>query len=416
MRVLHLIPSISPRRGGPSQAVLAMTAVLRKSGVEARILTTNDDGPDQLALPLGQWQEQDGVPALVFPRWSPPQPAFRPLREFAVAPHLVSWLRGHLREWDLLHVHALFSFPSTAGMAVARHRRVPYLVRTIGQLQPWSLSQSRWRKRLFLALIERRNLDGAAALQATSPAEAVDFRRLGLTPPSLTLPLGVDLPVLDPGIRAQVAMRLPQLDPAAPRLLFLSRLHPKKQLEVLLEALARVRGKGLIPAPARAWQLLIAGDGEPAYVAQLQDQARLLGVADRCHWLGFVSGAWKRMLLQGCDWFVLPSAAENFGIAVAEALAASTPVILSPQVGIASAVAEAGAGLITEATPTALATALDTALTAPRQPFAAAARRLAEDRYGWPAVSGRLIEAYGRILDQPARTSSSESLLSDSRG
>jgi len=113
MRVLHLIPSISPRRGGPSQAVLAMTSALRHQGVEASILTTNDDGPDHLSgFPLGRWHEHAGVPVLAFARWSPP---LRVLREFAVSPALVSWLRSHLADYDLLHVHALFSFPSTVG-------------------------------------------------------------------------------------------------------------------------------------------------------------------------------------------------------------------------------------------------------------------------------------------------------------
>lgn len=368
-----------------------MVAALRRQGIDAAIVATNDDGPLQLDLPLQCWIEWRGVPVLLFPRWSPP---LAPLREFALAPALARWLRGHLREWDLLHVHALFSWPSSWGMAIARRQRHPYLIHCLGQLQPWSLGQSPWRKRLFLALIERSNLDGAAALQATSAFEAEDFQRLGLHPPSLDLPLGVDLPVLDPGFRDQLETQLPLLDPSAARLLFLSRLHPKKQLEVLLEALARLRGQ----APARTWQLLIGGSGEPAYVAQLQDLATRLGVADRCHWLGFVSGERKQTLLQGCDWFVLPSAAENFGIAVAEALAAATPVILSPQVGIAAAVEAAGAGLICEATPAPLAATLATALAAPRELFAAAARRLAEDRLAWPAVSRRLIEAYGGIL------------------
>ena len=117
MKVLHVIPSISLRRGGPGVAALEMAAALRQQGVEASLLTTNDDGPGLLAdLPLGRWIDQDGVPLLAFGRWSPP---IAPLREFAVAPALSQWLGAHLRDYDLLHIHALFSYPSTSAMAQA---------------------------------------------------------------------------------------------------------------------------------------------------------------------------------------------------------------------------------------------------------------------------------------------------------
>jgi glycosyltransferase involved in cell wall biosynthesis len=150
--------------------------------------------------------------------------------------------------------------------------------------------------------------------------------------------------------------------------------------------------------PHRPWQLLIAGSGEPAYTLQLQNLANRLGIAERCHWLGFVSGEAKNCLLQGCDWFVLPSSAENFGIAVAESLAAATPVLLSPEVGLAPAVAEAGAGLLSPLDPALLAQNLCQALDQPRAPFALAARRLAEEHYGWPVLARRMIQAYQGIL------------------
>jgi len=101
MKVLHVIPSISPRRGGPGVAALEMAAALRQQGVEASLLTTNDDGPGLLVdLPLGRWIDHDGVPLLAFGRWSPP---ITPLREFAVAPALSQWLAAHLADYDLLH-------------------------------------------------------------------------------------------------------------------------------------------------------------------------------------------------------------------------------------------------------------------------------------------------------------------------
>ncbi len=368
-----------------------MVAALRAEGLTAALVASNDDGPALLQEPTSRWIEHRGIPVQLFPRWSPP---LRPLREFAYAPALADWLKHHLHEWDLLHVHSLFSWPASRGMAIARARGTPYLIHCLGHLQPWSLGQSAWRKRLYLSLIERRNLNGAAALQATSPMEAADFARLRLLPPVLDLPLGVNLPELREDARTQLGQALPQLEADGPRLLFLSRLHPKKGLECLLEALALLQRH----QPQRPWQLLIAGSGEPTYVQELRRLAERLAIANRCHWLGFVGGDRKDLLLQGCDWFVLPSAAENFGIAVAEALAAATPVLLSPQVGLAAAVAEAGAGLLSPVDPLQLAESLSAALQRPHAPLAQAARRLAEERYAWSSLAGRMIEGYEQIL------------------
>jgi len=391
MKVLHLIPSIGLVRGGPSEAALSMVAALRSRGIEAALVSTDDNGPGRLALPTDRWLEQGEVPVRLFPRWSPP---VRALREFAYSPALGHWLRQHLREWDLLHVHSLFSWPSTRGMVIARQQRVPYLIHCLGHLQPWSLRQSPWRKKLYLNLVERNNLNGATALQATSPLEAQDFARLRLRPPVLDLPLGVSIPEPLDAAPQRLRQAFPQVDPEAPILLFLSRIHPKKGLDSLLEALALLRRT----QPDRPWQLLIAGSGEPAYEQELQALAEKLALTDRCHWLGFVSGERKNLLLQGSDWFVLPSAAENFGVAVAEALAAGTPVLISADVGLAPAVAAAGAGLVSSAEPKELAARLHEALRGPRAPFAAAARQLAEQRYGWPSVGESIAASYQDLL------------------
>ena len=380
MRVLHLIPSVSPLRGGPSQAVVAMVKAERALGCDARIVTTNDHGPGLLqALPLGRWGEWQGVPLRAFQRWSPP---VRPLREFQVAPALAPWLWRELPRWDLLHVHALFSWSTSTGMALARRRRVPYLLRTIGQLNTWSLRQSPRRKRLLLRLVDRRNLQGAAALHFTSTAEQQEVGALGLATPGFVLPLGVDLPP---------AEALPrQRPPGGTRFVFLSRLHPKKQLPLLFEALANVQGQ----RPAADWSLTVAGDGDPAYLGQLQQQVRDLGLGPRVRWLGFVAGAAKLELLATADWFVLPSASENFGIAALEALAAGTPVLLSPEVALAAAVAETDAGRLCPAQLEPLTEALLACLTPPDPQQRAAARRLAQERFGWEPIARSLLDRY----------------------
>ena len=395
LRVLHVIPSISPLRGGPSKAVLEMVAALRQRGVDASILTTNDHGPGvDPSLPTGHWIDRQGLPLIAFPRWSPPVPA---LREFAFSPDLVRWLKGHIHNYDLLHVHAIFSFPSTWAMREARHASIPYLVRTIGQLSPWSLAQSPSRKLWMLRLIEQRNLNGAAALHFTSGAERDEVAALGLLPPALVLPLGVRL-------NTQTSHRAKEegdLSDRITRFLFLSRLHPKKQLDRLLEALALLNQL----RPDRPWELRIAGQGEPGYERQLRDQAESLGLGDRCLWLGQVEGERKEQELADADWLVLPSAAENFGIAVVEALAAGTPAILSPEVAVSELVAAAGAGLVCASTPPELARTLAEALGGPSPATRQAARSLAIKRLAWPAIATSLAATYTDIVKAHRRPS-----------
>ena len=121
LKVLHVIPSISPRRGGPSQAAIEMVSALRLRQVDASILTTNDDCESLLTdLPIGDWTTYAGVPVLAFPRWSPPVGA---LKDYIFSSRLNRWLPNNIHNFDLLHIHALFCFPSTVAMLHARRAR-----------------------------------------------------------------------------------------------------------------------------------------------------------------------------------------------------------------------------------------------------------------------------------------------------
>lgn len=394
MRVLHLVPSISPLRGGPSQAALSMVAALREQGVDASILTTNDHGEGiQPAMPLGIWHEHESsgqpVPMLAFGRWNPPMRAFR---EFAIAPGLSQWLEKHAQNYDLVHVHALFSYTTSIGMAQLRRQRIPYVMRTIGQLNQWSLGQSAGRKKLFLKLLDRANLDGAAALHFTSDAEHHEAAGLKLRAPSFVLPLGV--PLIDLNVAA-THQEGPQNDIDAPlRFLFFSRIHPKKQLPLLFEALAKLKQR----QPSANFQLEIAGDGDHSYINELKRIAMQRGLVSQIRWHGFVAGSEKQALLQQADWFVLPSASENFGIAAAESLMAGTPVLLSPGVALAKDVQAAAAGVICEPTVEALASSLERCLVPPSLKMRQSARQLAEQRFSWASISCRLIQHYEEVL------------------
>lgn len=332
MKVLHIIPSVGPLRGGPSIAARTIAWALVNHGVSVDVATTDDNGAGQLAVPLGRPVVEDGVTYWYFRR----QVSF-----YTVSWPLSQWLAAHVGDYDLVHIHALFSFAATAGAFWAARRGVPYLVRPLGVLNAWGLRNRRpFLKRLSLCLIERRILANAAAAHFTSEQERCEAELVapgtrGVVIPNPVATLGVDQ---NPRTEA-LLLKYPEL--AGKRVvLFLSRVDPKKGLDLLLDGFAKIRA--VCPDTA----LVVAGNGDESFVARLREQAQRLGVQRDVIWAGFLEGEEKQAMFAAADVFVLPSYSENFGIAVVEAMASGLPVIVSDQVGIHHDVTRAGAGLV----------------------------------------------------------------------
>jgi glycosyltransferase involved in cell wall biosynthesis len=388
MRVLHVIPAVAPRYGGPSGAVISMCAALRDAGVETLVATTDADGPARLDVPLGIETTYEGVPAIFFRRrWS---------EAFKVSLPLSSWLRENAARFDVVHIHAVFNHPCIAAGAAARRAGVPYVVRPLGTLDPWSLAQKRLRKRVFLLAGGRRLLDGAAAIHYTTRREKdLAEKALGLSR-GVVVPNGVDRAFLPGrGRDPDTFRRLAGLSREASYVLVLSRLHPKKGIELLLEAFARARSI----APETV--LTIAGDGAPAYVASLRSFAGRICTPESVRFTGRISGDTKVEALRGAALLALTSRQENFGLAAAEAMACGTSVLVSTDVNLAGEIEEAGAGWVTPLEPSAsLEGTLREALANPeeRRRRGAAGALLVEQRFRWNAVACRLVGLYGEIV------------------
>lgn len=388
MRVLHVIPSVNPALGGPTQVVFQLVRALRESGVDAEIVTTNDNGLTLLDVPLNQRIEYRKVPVWFLPRFS------RPMKEFIFSTALTRWLWQNIRNYNVVHTHYLFSYASTLAGAIARWYQIPYTVRTMGQLSPWALEQSRLKKQLYTFLIERRNLNRAAAIHCTSANEAQDVRNFGIQTPTVTLPLGVNLLPDFPEAKQNLHHRY-GIPNHKPIVLFLSRLHYKKRPDLLIQALSQITVKRY------DFHLILAGSGEPDYVNHLKKLVASLGLAKHTSFAGFVTGEDKNLLLQGSDIFVLPSFSENFGVAVAEAMAAGLPVIVTPGVQISPEIAEAKAGLVVEGEVETLADAIATLLNSPhlRHELGENGKRLVSHRYSWKVIAQNLISVYTAIIE-----------------
>ncbi|BAT55531.1 group 1 glycosyl transferase [Nostoc sp. NIES-3756] len=389
MKVLHVIPSISSKLGGPTQVILNLVRALQDEGISAEIATTNDDIEEVIPdIPLHQRIEHEGVPVWFFPRSAR-------MKEFLPSLSFTGWLWKNIQNYDILDNHYLFSYLPTCAAMIAQWQNVPYTVRTMGQLSPWALAQSKRKKQVYSSLIERRNLAFAAAVHCTSAGEAEDNIQFGVKPPKIVLPLGVNPPAKIPDAKYLLRDRY-NISEQTPIVLFLSRLHYKKRPELLIQTLSRLASE------QQKFHLIIAGSGEAAYVESLQQMVVSLNLTEQTSFVGFVAGYDKDLLLQGSDIFVLPTYSENFGIALAEAMVSGLSIITTPGTQIAPEIAQAKAGIIVEGEIEPLQAAIAHLLNSPlsRQELGENGRLYALQRYSWQAIAQKLASTYQIILSQ----------------
>ena len=366
LQCVHVVPHIDDEASGPSYSVPRLCQSLAAQGEEVELLCLAARG----TVP--------GVQVTVQPQWPM-------LRRFAVSPSLARVLRHRANEVDIVHNHSLWSMVNVAAGWTVPGRRARLVTSPRGTLSPWALAHSRQVKRAMWPL-QRRALARADLLHATSMTEHDEMRALGLRAPVLVVPNGIDVPVWS---------GTPDATPAQPDrcVLFLSRIHPKKGIDVLLHAWVRLQ------ATHPHWRLVIAGRGDPAHVEQVRALAVALGV-QRVTFPGPLYGAAKSAAYAQADVFVLPTHSENFGMVVAEALAHGCPAVVSrgaPWAGLQSN----DCGWWIELGVDPLVNALAQAMDADADVRAAMGRRGREwmqRDFSWEAVGQRMAAGYEWLL------------------
>ena len=394
MRILQIIPSISLVYGGPSQMVLGLSAALAAQGIDVTIITTDsngDIGQSPLDVTLNQPIKQNGYQIIYF-RCSP-------FRRYKFSLSLLQWLNASARQFDIAHIHALFSPVTTLAATIARVHKLPYIMRPCGMLDPADLQKKKRLKQIYGTLFERPNLAGAAAIHFTSKQEAKISERFGLGSTG-KMPVPQDL-IIPLGVRAGLfAKRLRESQ--VPIVLFMSRIEPKKGLDLLIPALESILESGI------EFQFILAGSNpqDADYEAGIKVKIQHSSLAKYTTITGFVSGDRKNELLTNADLFVLPSYYENFGIAVAEAMAAGVPVAISDRVHISEDIRQAEAGWVGPLEVDAIANSIKSALLDPqeRQRRGLNAKEYAKKHYNWEAIAQQTIDAYQHILSSIAKS------------
>lgn len=388
MKILHVIPAVAARYGGPSRAVFEMCRALGESGAEVFVATTDADGPGRLAVETGTPFVYEGVETIFFAR--------QLSERFGYSRGLARWLKLNAPGFDVVHIHAVFSHPCVAAARACRLSRVPYIVRPLGSLDPWSMKQKPWRKRLLWHAAAGRMLREAAAIHYTTREEQrLAESTLGLAG-GVIIPLGVE--VKDVGGANGFRHNHPALSDG-PYVLALSRLHPKKNLEALIAAFLSLSAR----EDFARWRLVIAGDGEEDYVARLKRSA---AGSSRIVFTGWLDGDDKALALRGTELLALPSRQENFGLCVAEALAGGVPVIVSRHVNLAAEIEETQAGWVTGLEQHELERTLAEAMsdTNERHRRGRAGRDFAARHLAWPQVATQLVALYQSVINRGAES------------
>ena len=209
----------------------------------------------------------------------------REFEPYKVSFGLAKWLSRNVTKFDLIHIHALFSFSSTMAARIARKKNVPYIVRPLGVLNRWGMqNRRRLLKRLSLASVERRILTHASAIHYTTKAESDEANSLGdwlAKLPSFVIPLPIEMAETSLSSAAEFVVRFPKA--AGKRIiLFLSRIDKKKGIELLFAAFKKIRAE--FPDAI----LVIAGQGSEGYGTKLRKEARRLEISDAVLWAGFL--------------------------------------------------------------------------------------------------------------------------------
>lgn len=314
-RLLHVLPTLDIRSGGPLRLVIDLAERSRRFGLESEVVGT------------GNYHLPDCTLAPARIHWCPGAL----LGTYSYSPELRDWLRRNLGRFEGVLIHGAWSFAALASARECQRQRVPYAVFPHGMLEAWAVNgQGRWKswkKHLYWRTWEHRIYEAARCVFFATRREQQRSQAVFPLPPhQLVLPVyGIesDMPPAPEPENSALAR------PRAERwVLSLGRVHPKKNIDLLIQAWSLAR-------PADPWRLLIVGPAEPHYRSVLEQLVRRRRLEGQVRFVGLVSGTDKAYLFQQSEWFLLPSKQENFGVAVLEAIAHHCPVVLSDQVFVA---------------------------------------------------------------------------------
>ena len=374
--------------GGMPKSVFDLCRGLgQKAGISVSAYTSNADVVGLLNVPVEEPCSVGGVDVTYFPvRY---RPGF-------IARALYASLSRVISNFDLLHLHGCYEYFTAVAAHCARKAKIPYIISPRGMLDPSAMRVTGWwKKRLYLALVGRRDLNKAAGIHFTAEEERRLLEPFRFRTPGFVVPNGIDIAeYAKPTGSNPLVDRYPHLT-GKRVLLYLGRLHPKKGLELLVDAFAR------LSTEQENVHLLVAGSDETPYARSLKKLVADRGVGQQVDFVGLLTGEAKLWALYLSEMSILPSYSENFGIALIESFCCGKPVVTTNQVNLAPDISEYQAGLISDCDVEGIRSAISYLLDHPDEAVAMGhrGRRLVNDRFTLDRTVDQMIAAYRMVLE-----------------
>ncbi|PYL62474.1 MAG: glycosyl transferase family 1 [Verrucomicrobia bacterium] len=373
MKIGFVVDSVSREAGGLFQSVRGLAKAVTCASTSARAFGITDK---QSAVDLQDWQPL-------------PVRTFRPqLRAWGYSNQLLPAMLD--ADLDILSTHGLWKYCSVASLRWQRRMARPYIIHPHGMLESWALQNAKWKKRIAAVLYENQHLRGAACLRALCEAEAHSIRAYGMRNPICVIPNGVDLPDLKdmPALQAQAFAEGRKI------LLYLGRLHPKKNLANLIRAWKQILNSH--PSARASWVLTIAGWSHGEYEAQLRQLTTDLGLLTSVIFLGPRFGTEKNECYRACAAFIMPSLSEGLPMTVLEAWAYAKPVLMTPECNLPEGFG-AGAALQIGPGPEEITTGLKQVIEMSdddRRAMGNRGRNLVATTFSWPRIGKQMRSVY----------------------
>lgn len=392
MKILHIIPSYIPayRYGGPIWTVHNLNKWLVKKGIDVTVYTTNIDGPGTLDVPIGKEVLRDGVKIYYWPI------SFRPWQYSSA---MRQALALNTDKFDLIHITSVFLSASTLGAYYAKKFKKLYVISPQGSLMKEPLAKKFLKKKMYLDLLEKRNLAGASAIHLITDLEEKEYEDLDLPYKSIVvIPNGLDKEELDKDVPAGLFRNKFDIPEDKRVVLFLSRINWKKGLDTLIPAFA-----GVFKKEPQSILVIVGGD-EEGYKkdVELEIENCKLKIGKDVVFAGMLLGAEKIAAYKESDVFVLPSYSENFGQVILEAMHFGLPVVLTPGVGVAPNVEKAGAGLVVPKEKEPLAAALIQILQNKdlASKMGEQGKKLVREEFSWPEIAEQFVKEYNNLINE----------------
>jgi glycosyltransferase involved in cell wall biosynthesis len=384
LNILIITPYLGSIYGGISKVATELAQGFGKLGIPVDIITTNANGHEKLDVPLNVWIQKSHYRIQYFSCWH--------RNDFIVSPSLISWLFNHANDYNLVHTNTVFAPLVLLTQWVCKLRKVPYIMTPHGMLEPWALSYKAWKKQLYYALFEKPALQQTSAIHVLASSEADHVKSLGFQN-TIVVPNGIhsqDFETLpDPEVFYQEfsATRNKTL------ILFLGRIDPKKGLDLLAPAFAKVHYQ--FPKT----HLVVAGPDNIGFLSTAQSYFAQVGCLESVTFTGMLTGSLKNAALAAATLYVSPSYSEGFSMSVLEGLASGVPCVITTGCNFPEAAA-AKAAHVVKCDADAIADALIQCLRNPQEAkeMGERARKFIFQNYTWEQAAKKLTQAYKAII------------------